>query len=160
MQGGSEEVQKKLLKAKAITVLAKREFSRVELFRKLKDIFKSEVQTQLINEVLDELEGLNYLSDERYAQSQTHQKISRYGDQKIKYELRRKGIDSEKAQAAIDQENVPEEVRAKALWERKFGSLPKDQKERAKQFRYFASRGFSAKTISKLLRSSIDYDDF
>lgn len=154
------EDKNKHLKAKAVAMLAVREMSRVEVFKKLRDIYKDEVSTAQINDVLDGLEKLGFLSDERYAHTQARSKIARYGDQRIKYELQRKGISPEMALEAIKQENVPEGIRARALWEKKFGELPKDQKERARQFRYFASRGFSISTISKLLRGSTDYEDF
>ncbi len=49
--------------------------------------------------------------------------------------------------------------RAKTLWERKFGEVPEDQKkERARQFRFLASRGFSFKTINQIIKG--DGDDF
>jgi regulatory protein len=38
------------------------------------------------------------------------------------------------------------------VWQRKFGSLPQDAKEKAKQMRFLQSRGFSMEVIFKVMR--------
>jgi len=44
-----------------------------------------------------------------------------------------------------------ERERAQELWQRKFGALAQDQKERARQYRFLASKGFSADVVSKIV---------
>jgi regulatory protein len=41
---------------------------------------------------------------------------------------------------------------AREVWLKKFGVLPQDQKEKAKQVRFLQSRGFSMVVIFKVLR--------
>ena len=44
-----------------------------------------------------------------------------------------------------------EEAQARALWLRKFGTPPAEQKERARQLRFLAGRGFSLSVIYKVV---------
>jgi SOS response regulatory protein OraA/RecX len=44
-----------------------------------------------------------------------------------------------------------EAVRAKALWEKRFGRPPADLAERAKQVRYMMARGFSRSVVSRII---------
>ncbi|NCV33270.1 MAG: hypothetical protein EBW05_10170, partial [Betaproteobacteria bacterium] len=47
-----------------------------------------------------------------------------------------------------------EEARARALWERRFGVIADDPKERLRQMRFLAARGFSHELIRRITRSS------
>ena len=55
------------------------------------------------------------------------------------------------AEEALKQNEESEYDRALVLWKRKFGEPPEDYKERAKQIRFLASRGFTFKPIEKVL---------
>ncbi len=112
----------------------------------------------IIDACLDELEGKGYLSDERFARASLVTKASRFGDQRLKWELRCQGVNSETINSVMEEFEESEFERAKTLWERKFGEVPEDQKERARQFRFLASRGFSFKTINQIIKG--DGDDF
>ncbi|OYW80198.1 MAG: RecX family transcriptional regulator, partial [Polynucleobacter sp. 32-46-5] len=41
--------------------------------------------------------------------------------------------------------------RAQDLWQRKFGVVAQEQKERAKQYRFLASKGFSSDVVSRVV---------
>jgi regulatory protein len=41
--------------------------------------------------------------------------------------------------------------RAYDLWVRKYGELAQDQKERARQYRFLASKGFSSDVVGKII---------
>jgi regulatory protein len=41
--------------------------------------------------------------------------------------------------------------RAASLWQRRFGTLPSDERERARQARFLAGRGFSGEAIRRVL---------
>jgi len=47
---------------------------------------------------------------------------------------------------------------ARDVWQRKFGTLPHDAKEKAKQMRFMQSRGFGFDVIFKVLDSSRDQE--
>ena len=50
-----------------------------------------------------------------------------------------------------------EAERARALWLRRFkGKTPEDFKEKTKQIRYLASRGFSFDVIQKVINTDIE----
>lgn len=152
--------RRKQIMFKAVAALAVRERSRLGLLRKLSEIFKEEGDKQIILAVLNELEEKKYLSDERYARIHVLTKSSRYGDRKLQWELMREGVDKETAQEAVRDNEVSEYDRAFALWKRKFGVPPEDHKERARQIRFLASRGFSFKTIEKILRCEVFEEEF
>ena len=64
------------------------------------------------------------------------------GDARIRRELRQCGVAGEHVDAAMDEIEEPEEVRAYRLWARRFGELPADRKERDRQIRFMMYRGF------------------
>ena len=109
----------------------------------------------MINSVLDELVSKKYLSDERYARIQVLTRSARYGDRKLFWNLQRDGVSREIAEEALKQNEESEYDRALVLWKRKFGEPPEDYKERAKQIRFLASRGFTFKTIEKVLKCEL-----
>lgn len=146
------------IKQKAVALLAVRERSRFILRNKLKEKFSEPEDLPIIDACLDELEGKGYLSDERFVRASLVTKASRFGDQRLKWELRCQGVNSETINSVMEEFEESEFERAKTLWERKFGELPEDQKERARQFRFLASRGFSFKTINQIIKG--DWDEF
>ena len=158
MMSESDE-RRQQIKFKAVAALAAKERSRLGLFKKLSDQFEEPGDAELINSVLEELEKRKYLSDERFAKSQVMIKNSRFGDQKLRWELRRQGVSSELADEAIRENEVSELDRARVLWERRFGEPPQDPKERARQVRFLAYRGFSFRTIEKVLRCRLDEEE-
>ncbi len=147
-----ENDQRKAIMRKAVALLALRERSRAELVQKLSDFF-SDADSALIESVLDELESKKYLSDERFARVRLMLRSSRYGDRRLRDELRQSGISESSIDSAFEDLKETEYERAKALWDRKFGEITKDPKEKAKQFRFLASRGFSFRVINRILEN-------
>ena len=156
----TSEDRRQQIKVRAIAALAARERSRLGLFRKLREKFSEEGDIDQINSVLDELQEKKYLSDERFARSQVLTKSQRYGDRKLRWELKRQGVDGETIDEVLSENEDSELDRAKVIWERRFGEPPSDQKERARQIRFLAYRGFSYRTIEKVIRGEIDEEDY
>ena len=150
-----ENDQRKAIMRKAVALLALRERSRAELVQKLSDFF-SGTDSALIESVLDELESKKYLSDERFARVRLMLRSSRYGDRRLRDELRQSGISESSIDSAFEDLKETEYERAKVLWDRKFGEVAKDPKEKAKQFRFLASRGFSFRVINRILENQED----
>jgi regulatory protein len=74
-------------------LLATREHSRYELYRKLQSRF---ADSALINPVLDGLEEQGYLNDERFLEDYLHMRMRKgYGPLRIKSELKERGLNSE-----------------------------------------------------------------
>ena len=139
------------LRVRAMRYLARREHSRAELHNKLLPHVQ---EGEDLNAVLDELEKRNWLSDARATTQWVHAKRSRFGTQRIAHELRQKGIAENLIADALPQLKETELDAAREVWQRKFGVVPQDAKEKAKQIRFLQSRGFSIEVILKVLKLS------
>ena len=129
--------------------LARREYSRAELHAKL---LQHATPEDNIDAVLDELVVRGWLSDARAAEQMVRTRRLRFGTQRIAHELKQKGISDELISAALPQLKQGELEAAHEVWQKKFASPPKDQKEKAKQMRFLQSRGFSMGVIFKVMK--------
>ena len=135
----------------AVYFLAMREHSRQEIYNKLsqKD-FSEGVDIDLL---LDELEENNYLNEQRFTESFIRSRAQRgQGLLKITNELRRRGIDSELIQQALNELEIDWYKLAGEQRIKKFGEeLPKDYKEKARQMRFLSGRGFDSEIIRNIV---------
>ena len=156
------------LRARALQWLAQREQSRSELRRKLLPhaVAEAEVEAEKtaeagapaagidpavrVDALLDWLEAHNHLSHERFVESRVHARASRFGNLRIRQELKQHqlALSADAAQALKDSEFE----RACAVLARKFAHPPSNQAERVKQARFLAGRGFSPDVIARALR--------
>ncbi|MCM1128300.1 MAG: recombination regulator RecX [Alistipes senegalensis] len=136
------------LKARALRYLAARDYSRQELAGRLLRFAQEEDD---LNALLDWLEAQGFLSDERFVHSFVRRRMERYGNSRIRQELRRYQVGDDLLGEAMQALGLDEADRAYQVWEKKFGRLPADAKERAKQMRFLGQRGFSAETIGKVM---------
>ena len=137
------------LTQRAVALLARREHSRAELARKLAPHGSEEE----IETLLSALEGRGLLSDARAAEAYLRSHAERFGAAKLRQALRARGVDEEIISAGVG-ELADEQERARAVWIKKFGVLPADAREWARQARFLQSRGFSPDIIRKLLKES------
>jgi regulatory protein len=96
------------------------------------------------------------LSDARAATQLLHARRSRFGMQQFTHELRQKGIAEELISAALPALKESELEAAREVWQRKFGTLPQDTGEKARQVRFLQSRGFGFDVIFQVLRGGND----
>ena len=170
---GGKTKQGPSLKARALRLLSLREYSRKGLAAKLQESAERYAKmptkqaepeitppgksiTVQIEEILDDFEARGWLSDERFAEALVRRRSERYGVRKIQDELQRAGVDSGQAADLIQTLRDSEYQRAKDLWLKKFGVLAQEQKERARQYRFLASKGFSSEVVSKILGGRFD----
>ena len=144
------------LKGRALKLLAQREHSRLELQRKLAAHVE---EGDDLPAILDELEKRGFISEQRVVASVIYSKASRFGTARLVQELRSKGLDDEAVREAGEQLRDTELQRATDLWRKRFGAPPADLKEKARQLRFMASRGFSSAVASRVLREA-PYSDF
>ncbi|MDR0247727.1 MAG: recombination regulator RecX [Burkholderiales bacterium] len=138
------------LKATVIRMLARREYGRAELAQRLS---QRGVAADEIESVLDEMAALGFLSDTRYAESLVRQKQGRYAKRAIAYTLKERGLDRDTAEAALSAlETTDETDEALALWRKRFGTLPENERERNRQLRFLLSRGYSTAVAFKVLK--------
>ena len=133
----------------AIQLLARREYSRVELARKLR---QKSFDGDDIEACLDALAEQSLQSDARFAESFVRSRIARgQGVIRIKGELRQRGIDQETLTAALaaveEREAVDWFELAKETLARRYDSPGDTPKERAKRERFLATRGFDFEQI-------------
>jgi regulatory protein len=137
------------LRSKAIGLLARREYARSELEQRL---LAKGASRQELSLVLDELIAEGYLSDARYACAVAAQKHAGYSRRRIADELKSKGIARVDIDAALAATEMDDATALRALWQRRFGRVPADEREKARQVRFLQARGFALSTILKLLR--------
>lgn len=143
----------KQIKNAALNYLARRDYSRLELYQKL--VAKG-FQSSDIKSVLEYLQSQSYQSDERFADMYIRSRVNAGdGPFKIKISLRAKGICDSLALAVFDKLNIDWFEHAKALKNKRFGeSLCEDLNEIAKQARYLKNKGFYQDHISSVINCS------
>lgn len=137
------------LRQKALRALARREYSRAELARKVGGGGES---TAEIEALLDEFEVSGWLSDERFAGGAARQRQGRYSQRYILEDLKAKGVARDTAKEAVLALEQDDYATAFALWRQRFGKAPADQKEKARQVRFLQSRGFALQIVFRVLR--------
>ena len=152
------------LKARALRLLSQREYSRKSLAVKLAESEARwgklggeqaeqtpESRHTQIEAVLDDFEARGWLSDERFAEALVRRRSERYGTRKIADELEKAGVDSKRSAKLLVALKETEFQRAFDLWFRKYGVRPQDQKEKARQYRFLASKGFGSEIVAKVI---------
>ena len=139
-------------RAVAIRLLARREYSRAELAACLR---KRSVEPDAIDRTLDALVAQGYLSDARYAQVVVAGRSGRFSRRAIAHAITEKRVTPEAAQAALAPlAERDEQADAHALWERRFGEPPRDEREKARHVRFLLSRGYSMSLALRVLRAA------
>ena len=145
----------KRVRAKALSLLARREHSAGELGRKLE---QRGYDSTAVTAVLSSLEARKLLSDERFVEEFVAARLRRgSGPLKIREELRGKGVDSSLVERAVTAHKgswgrLAEEARRK-----RFGAeAPRNMQERARQARFLQQRGFSMDDIRAALKGDIE----
>ena len=125
----------------AIRLLAPREHSRLELRRKL---LKRDHAPDVIEEVLQRLEELGLLSEERFVEQYVAmRKRKGYGPVRIRQELRERGINDTMIHEWVDERDDEWRVNMKQEVEKKFSVLvTAEYKEQARLARFLEYRGF------------------
>ncbi|PLK50889.1 recombination regulator RecX [Uliginosibacterium sp. TH139] len=142
------------LSSTALRLLATREHSRLELRRKLAARAGADDDVEA---VLDRMAETGLQSDERFAESFVRSRASRFGAARIRRELDDRGVDRETAAGAMGEALQEDELmRAHSVWQKKFGVLPQDHREWARQARFLQTRGFAVDIIRKLLKETLD----
>jgi regulatory protein len=140
------------LKQRAVALLARREYSRAELAARLAAAGSPRDE---IEQVLDELVRAGYLSDERFASAVVRQRQRRFAKRAIAQLLREKGVPASAANEALQSLAALDEIAAaRALWQRRFGSAPTDERDKARQLRFLIARGYSTSVAWRVLRDA------
>ena len=164
------------IKVRALQWLAQREHSRDELRGKLLRLLRRSDALQAaladaaddapvavlgpspqadpaaeVEALLQWLEVRGYLSEARFVESRVNARQARYGNQRIRQELKQHGVtlDAETQQTL----SRSEYDRALVVWRKKFGAPGEDAGARVRQMRFLAGRGFSADVVRSVVQS-------
>lgn len=110
-----------------------------------------------VDEVLDWLQAQRYQSDERFIESRLNSRAPRLGLSRIRQELSRHGVELDSETVRTLRQN--EVQRAREVWRKRFGQAPADLRERARQMRFLAARGFSGEVVRQVLGSDDEAPD-
>ncbi len=166
------------IKVRALQWLAQREHSRTELRDKLLRLLNrpdaAPGQTAVAGDVIDAdepnpaveltpaadqvdalldwLAAQGYLSEARFIESRVHARQSRFGNLRIRQELKRHdatlGAEAQQALAASEYE------RARVVWGKKFGQPALDATGRVRQMRFLTGRGFTPEVVRRVMRAA------
>lgn len=136
-----------VLRVAALRLLTRRDHSRAELKAKLSGQAES---AEVLDAVLDRLASERLLSDSRYAVQRVSVRGQRYGNARLRQELRQRGVSDEDIGEALP-EAGDETERCRAIWQKKFGVPPESPEARAKQMRFLQYRGFSGEAIRRVI---------
>lgn len=140
------------LRNRALAVLTRREHSRSELERKLAPHASDGAELEAL---LDALERDKLLSEARFAESLVQRRQARYGNQRIARELQQHQLAPDLVAEHLRQLTQSEAIRCRAVWSKRFGQLPQNLEERARQSRFLAARGFGGRCIDQVLKGSV-----
>jgi len=139
------------LKARALKYLSSREYSRLELARKLTPYAQDDDNVEAL---LDWLQESKFLSQERFFESLVHRRAARYGNNRIVSELQTHGIDNVTLINLRQELSKDESARACDVLRRKFLQPPSDAVTCAKYMRFLQQRGFSHSAVKVALKSA------
>jgi len=136
----------------AMDLLARREHGRVELTRKLQ---RKGAPAELIEPALARLAEEGLLNESRYLEAYVASRArGGYGPLRIREELAQRGLARGDIEQALQAADVDWGLSLRTLWQRRFGLQPGDARERARQGRFLANRGFALEQIARLLRGA------
>ena len=152
LQRRDEDASPKLtLRQQALRAVARREYSRAELARKLG---RSAASPEELDALLDEFEASGWLSDARFADNAARHRKGRFSQRYIVEDLKAKGVAGDTAREAVGALEQDDYATALALWQQRFGKPPADQKEKARQVRFLQSRGFALGVVFRILKDA------
>lgn len=131
-------------------LLARREHSVLELRRKL---LQREYPEALVDKAIDALTAENLLSNERFTEEFVRSRRNKgFGPQRIRAELRQRGIDPTVAESHLRAPEEDWQARALAQYRKRFGErAPRDLAERSRHYRFLLNRGFTSEQIRRVL---------
>lgn len=143
------------IKESAYRFLARRLHSAIELERKL---LSKKYDKDLVNEVISDLRERAFIDDEKFAREYTREKLEKklLGINRIKMELKGKGLSQEIIQAVLEENADSDEIEnATRLAEKKLKSIRGrnlDKKKLSQRlYSYLASKGFNYEIIKIVL---------
>jgi len=145
-------MSKPSLRERALRCLSRRDYSRIELARRLAPYGTDEE----IETVLDRMAELSLQSDARMAENWVRSNAERFGRIRLQNELTRRGLSRELIEEAFTRSDMANEHdRARAVWQSRYSTLPVDAREWGRQARFLLARGFAADIVQAVLHEGV-----
>ncbi len=142
----------------AMNLLARREHGHVELARKLR---QRGADAEMIEVELQRLTDDGLLSEQRYLESYIRSRANEgRGPMRIREELTQRGLARGDVDQALSAAGIDWDERLRELWQRRFDGCSVDLKEKAKQSRFLAQRGYAVDSIRRVLDGRDDFQVF
>lgn len=145
----------KSLRARALDLLSRGEYSRLQLSQKLSKYCEDQAE---IEALLDDLSERGWQSDERYAEVLIHSKSSRLGNRRLQQELQQKGVNQELFQDALPSKDEQLQTAVEVV-SKKFKVYQHDAAMKVKYMCFLAYRGFEMDVIHDALNQWRQQDD-
>ena len=152
IQGGAPD-KAPSVKARAVSLLAQREYSRQELTDKLT---AAQASPEEVEQALAQLEAKGLVDDARVVETLVNRRSGKLGASRLRQELQAKGVSAELVAETMAGLKGTELARAQAVWQKKFGQLAATSAERNKQARFLASRGFAGDVVRQVVAGLSD----
>ena len=152
IQGGAPD-KAPSVKARAVSLLAQREYSRQELTDKLT---AAQASPEEVEQALAQLEAKGLVNDARVVETLVNRRSGKLGATRLRQELQAKGVSPELVAETMASLKGTELARAQAVWQKKFGQLAATSAERNKQARFLASRGCSGDVVRQVVAGLSD----
>ncbi|WP_329740758.1 regulatory protein RecX [Dyella sp. A6] len=141
---------------KALGLLVRREHSRRELGRKLRQGGYDEVEADA---ALTQLGEQHYQDDERFAEVLIRSRIAQgYGPARLRAELKSHGLPDPRIRTWLEDVDADWEALAAAQLRRRYGASarPVDAAEGRRRAQFLLRRGFSAATVRRVTHADVD----
>ena len=155
VQGGAA-VNPPTVKAKAVSLLAQREYSRQELSDKLK---AEDASPEEVEQALAQLAAKGLVDDTRVVETLVNRRAGKLGGMRLRQELQAKGLSADVVAETMAALKDSEMARALAIWQKKFGVVAADATSRNRQSRFLATRGFSGDVVRQVVAGLAQGDD-
>lgn len=148
----------KRCKDKAMWLLSYRDYSRKELFEKLKKDFGEDAAAAAIARC----EELGLLDDERFARRLSADlfRLKHLSKNGVRQKLIQKGVDRDLIDAVLEEFDVDEEEQIKEIIERKYARALTDEKGRRRAFSALQRMGYSYSAVKSVMRAYTDTEEF
>ncbi len=135
-----------------MNLLARREHSETELFRKLRERNFPDAD---IRTTIDQLAQEGLLSNARFIENYIHSRVNKgYGPIRIRAELMERGLTEDFIEHHLNMSDNKWLINVRKAWEKRFkGQTPHDFKARTQQMRFLYYRGFTQEQIEHIFSS-------
>ena len=147
-------------KQRALDYLAYKPRTEKEVRRTLE---QEEISAPVIEDVIARIKELGYLDDESYAHDYARNRFAnkQYGPQRIRRELRERGIDRSLADTAVEQVFADEDpvAAARSHAEKRWPRIAQEddpRRQKQKLYRYLKRRGFTSDTVYRIIDEFVD----